>query len=115
EAAIDRELDAVLAQGVSAEEVASAIRRLKADAIYVRDSLSAGARILGEALAIGLTVEDVESWPDRIAEVTPDQVQAAAHAVLDSRRSVTALLLTETKPRSEAKPQAEAKQQAEAK
>lgn len=83
EAAIDRELDAVLAQGVSAEEVASAIRRLKADAIYVRDLLSAGARILGEALAIGLTVEDVESWPDRIAEVTPDQVQAAAHAVLD--------------------------------
>ena len=35
------------------------------------------ARMYGSALATGMTVDWVESWPDRIRAVTADQVQAA--------------------------------------
>ena len=48
---------------------------------------------MGAALAIGMTVEDVQAWPDRIGAVTVEQVNAAAKAVLKEGRSVTALLL----------------------
>ena len=47
-----------------------------------------------EALAIGLTVEDVEAWPDRIGAVTIEQISAAAKAVLKEGRSVTSYLLS---------------------
>ena len=83
----------LLENGVSEDEVARAKLRMRAQAIYARDGLRTGARVLGRALAIGRTVEDVESWPERIAAVTVDQVNRAARAVFVDRRSVTGLLL----------------------
>ena len=41
----------------------------------------------------GQTVEDVQTWLDRINAVTPDQVVAAARQYLDIRRSVTGYLV----------------------
>lgn len=102
EARIDAVLADVVDRGVTDQEVDIARQRLIADATYVRDLLTAGARILGEALAVGLDVEDVEQWPERIAAVTPEQVHAAARSVLDIRRSVTALLLPEAEPQASA-------------
>lgn len=93
ERAVDAELAAILEDGVTAEEVEAAVFRARASAIYARDSLSSGAYSLGAALSSGRTVEDVEDWPNRIAAVTPEQVQAAARAVLVDRASVTAILL----------------------
>ena len=55
--------------------------------------MSTGARILGRALAVGLKVEDVENWPERISAVTKAEVEAAARAVLKPNSSVTAILL----------------------
>jgi zinc protease len=49
-------------------------------------------RSFGAALATGGTVEDVEAWPDRIAAVTAQQVNAAAAYVFDLERSVTGRL-----------------------
>jgi zinc protease len=93
EAAVDAELARLLDEGVDAEEVARTKRRMLADAVYARDSLSNAARILGAALTSGETVADVEAWPARIRAVTPEQVAAAARQVLDRRRSVTGRLL----------------------
>ena len=49
--------------------------------------------MFGAALTSGRTVADVEAWPQRIAAVTVDQVNAAARAVLQPERSTTGLLL----------------------
>ena len=97
EQAVEAELQKIAKDGVTDDEVARAKKRMSTSAVYARDSLSTGARVLGAALAIGRTVEDVESWPDRISAVTPEQVTAAARAVFVEGRSVTALLLPEEK------------------
>ncbi len=82
--------------GVTEDELAIAKKRLQAEAVYARDQLDSGPRILGAALATGQTVEDVESWPERIEAVSIEQVNAAAKAVLASdKQSVTGLLLPE--------------------
>ena len=52
-------------------------------AVFARDSLSAGARAFGAALANGRAVEDVEAWPDRIGAVTVEQVNEAARALAE--------------------------------
>ncbi|OIR07929.1 protease 3 precursor [mine drainage metagenome] len=92
-AGLDSLLADVAARGLSAREVARAKAHLAIDAAYARDSLHTGARVLGAALAVGDRVADVEAWPERIAAVTPAEVNAAARAVLQARGAVTGLLL----------------------
>ncbi|MBL8835566.1 MAG: insulinase family protein [Alphaproteobacteria bacterium] len=93
EAAVDEELARVVADGVSPGEVARAIQRMQDSAVFGRDSLQTGARVFGQVLTTGGTIEDVEQWPERIAAVTAEQVNAAARAVLRPEASVTGLLL----------------------
>jgi len=93
EAAMQGEIAKLLKDGVSADEVKRAIERMQSAAIFARDDLSTGARVIGSALATGRTVADVETWPDHIAAVTVDEVNAAARLVLDERQSVTSVLL----------------------
>ncbi len=93
EAALQVEIDELLKSGVTAEEVARAKSRMSASAIYARDSAGRGARVLGAALAMGQTIEDVESWPERIEAVTLEQINEAAKAVMIESNSVTGLLL----------------------
>ena len=93
EAALRQEVARLLEDGVSEEEVETAKKRMIAQAVYARDALDTGPQIFGRALTTGQTVADVEAWPDRIAAVTAEQVNAAAKAVFDDRRSATGVLL----------------------
>jgi zinc protease len=93
ETALRVEVARLLADGVTDDEAARAKRRMVASAVYARDSLSTGARVIGSALTTGQSVDDVESWPERISAVSVDQINKAAAAVLRDTSSVTAYLL----------------------
>jgi len=95
EEAVEAEIRKLKQDGVTADELQRAKTSMQADAIYARDSMGAGARVLGAALASGQTIEDVESWPDRIGDVTAGQIKAAAQAVLITKNSVTGRLLSD--------------------
>ncbi|GGF15979.1 peptidase M16 [Aliidongia dinghuensis] len=82
-----------VAEGVTADEVERAKTRLKNEVLYANDSLSQPANVIGRALATGSSLADLDAWPDRIGAVTVDEVNAAAHAVLEGKTSVTARLL----------------------
>jgi zinc protease len=96
EAAMDAVLAEVIDKGVTAEELARSKNGLIASAAYAQDNQATLARWFGAALATGLTVEQVLSWPDRIERVTTDSVRAAARRYLDKRRSVTGYLIKDT-------------------
>jgi len=95
EAALDRAIASVVADGVTAAEVASAKRRLIAATIFAEDNASTLARALGTAIATGETIEDAQNWPLAIDAVTVEDVNAAAARYLDIRRSVTGYLVGE--------------------
>ncbi len=98
ERAVGREIDRILADGVTEDELARTQRRLLAEAVFARDSLGGAARAFGVALTSGQQVGDVEAWPSRIAAVTAAQILAAARHVLRPEQSVTALLLPAAEP-----------------
>ncbi len=100
EAAFDAEIADFLKSGATEEEVADAKRRLVAQAVFARDSLDGPARIIGEALATGGTVADIEAWPERIRGVTKADVDAAAKALLRENWSATGWLLPKDEPPS---------------
>ncbi|MAH85547.1 MAG: peptidase M16 [Rhodospirillaceae bacterium TMED8] len=95
EKAVQEEIKRIFKGEISYNEIKRAKERMQAAAIYARDSLSGGGRILGAALATGIPVDEVEAWPELIGAVTSEQVNNAARETLDLRHSVTGLLLRE--------------------
>ncbi len=93
EAGLDAALATFLAEGPSEVELTRARTRLVAETIFARDSQSSLARIFGASLAVGETVEDVLTWPERIEAVPREAVVEAARRYLRPDRSVTGLLL----------------------
>lgn len=92
EAALDAVVAKFMEDGVNAEDLARIKAQIRAEAIYGDDNTQGLARKYGAALAIGLSVEDIEAWPDILQAVTAEDVMAAAEAVLDRRHAVTGWL-----------------------
>jgi zinc protease len=93
EAAIDEVLADILKNGVTADEVAKKKAELLAETVYARDNQGTMARAFGVALTTGSTVEQVINWPERMQEVTVDDIKAVAAKIIDLRRSATGILL----------------------
>jgi zinc protease len=93
EAAVNAVIAEVSAHGISESELERAKTRLIADSMYAQDSQSTLARMYGAGLVVGMKVEEIRSWPDRIRAVTGDSVRNAARTWLDLRRAVTGHLV----------------------
>ena len=81
QSALLAELDRA-AKDLTEEEVRAAITRMQRQAVFARDSVTGPAMIVGQALATGSTLDDVETWPSQIASVT----------AADIRKTITYLL-----------------------
>lgn len=95
----EKAMDAVVAKfletGPDAEDFARIKTQIRAAQIYARDDVDGLAHDYGEALTVGLSIADVQDWPKVLDAVTPEQVMAAAHEVLDRRSAVTGWLMPE--------------------
>lgn len=96
--AVDEELARLINEGVTKREVDDAIERLKNHAAFARDSFGMASRVFGVALTSGGSIAEVEDWPERIGQVTADDVIAAARHVFEGTHHVTSELLP--KPQS---------------
>ncbi|MEM9967564.1 MAG: pitrilysin family protein [Pseudomonadota bacterium] len=95
EAAMDTALADFLREGVDAKQLDRIKMQIRANQIYARDNADRVANRYGRALAIGLSVEDVQEWPEILNAVTAEDIIAAARDVLDKRGSVTGWLMQE--------------------
>ncbi len=95
ETAMDGVLDKFLKDGVNPEDFARIKAKVRADEIYGRDDVQGLARQYGAALASGLSVGDVQDWPDVLQAVSAEDVMAAAKSVLNRKNAVTGWLTTE--------------------
>ncbi|SDK53825.1 M16 family metallopeptidase [Aliiruegeria lutimaris] len=92
EADMDRVIETFLTEGVDEASFERLKMQLRASEIFRKDSLQGLARAYGEALTSGLTVEDVQAWPEILQQVTPEDVEAAAARLFDKRKAVTGYL-----------------------
>ncbi|MCR8826902.1 M16 family metallopeptidase [Pseudosulfitobacter koreensis] len=95
EDAMDAALVSFMEEGIDAEQLERIKLQLRAQQIYARDDADGVANRYGAALTSGLTVEDVQAWPDVLQAVTEEDIMAAAASVLRPEGSVTGWL---TKP-----------------
>ncbi|MDO5631178.1 MAG: pitrilysin family protein [Paracoccus sp. (in: a-proteobacteria)] len=98
----EAELNRVLARFVETGPDAEALERVKtqirAARIYAQDSAHGRAYDYGQGLSTGLTIQDVNDWPDILAAVTANDVMTAARDLLSSDATVTGWLLPATQP-----------------
>lgn len=90
EDAMDAALADFLTTGPDAEQMERIRTQLRASEIYAMDSVEGLARRYGAALAIGMSVSDVQAWPDVLQAVTAQDVLDAAALLLNRDQSVTA-------------------------
>ena len=99
---IEAEMDAVLSRFFEEGVDPAALERIKmqvrAGQIYAADNVEGMANRYGEALTSGLSVADVQAWPEAVRAVTAEDVMAAAREVLDRAKAVTGHLAAEDAP-----------------
>ncbi|MFZ1814653.1 MAG: pitrilysin family protein [Rhizobiaceae bacterium] len=88
-------VEKLVVEGVTQEEVDNARESLIKAAFFERDSQTSMARLYGTVIATGGTIDDVAQWPQRLADVTVEQVNEVARKWLSGGRQVTAYLLPE--------------------
>lgn len=95
EDAMDAAIKSFMETGVDAAQLERIKYQIRANQIYARDDADSVARRYGRALATGLSVEDVQDWPDVLKKVTAEDIMQAAEKIFDRRRSVTGWLMKE--------------------
>ncbi len=92
EDAMDQVLKDFLETGVDEDQLARIKMQIHAAQIYARDDVGSFANRYGSGLSQGLTVEDIQAWPDILANVTSDQIMTAARDVFNRNNAVTGWL-----------------------
>ncbi len=93
EDAMDQSVADFIAEGVNEEDLERIKMQLRASQTYARDNVDGIGNRYGRALTSGLTVEDVQAWPDILQAVTGEEIIAAAREVLQPESSVTGWLM----------------------
>ncbi len=91
---MDKVIADLLAGGIDPKQFARLKTQLRADLVYRKDDVGDLAEDYGAALTSGLTIADVQDWPDVLKAVTPEDVMKAARTVLDRRHAVTGWAMT---------------------
>ncbi|HEX3756650.1 MAG TPA: pitrilysin family protein [Rhizomicrobium sp.] len=94
EKAVDQVMAGFAAAPPRASDLARAKTELVAAVTYRRDRQYSLASSYGQALVIGLTVQDVNAWPSRIRAVMANNVKRAAGS-LSRKEAVSAYLVPE--------------------
>lgn len=96
EDALDQAVAEFLEEGIDDEQLERIKFQLKAQQIYALDNIEGIARRYGSSLTTGLTVEDVQAWPDILQATTEEDILAAAREVFNRDASVTGWLMSDT-------------------
>lgn len=89
EAAMDSAIADFLANPIDPAELESIRTQSRASEIYALDNVEGLARRYGVALTQGLTVADVQAWPQVLQEVTEADIKTVAAKVLNRDQAVT--------------------------
>lgn len=92
EDAMDQVLTDFLETGIDEDQLARIKMQIRASQIYARDNVGSLANRYGSGLSQGLTVDDIQAWPDILQAVTSDQIMTAARDVFNRNNAVTGWL-----------------------
>ena len=94
ERALDDTIEQFMKDGVDEAQLNRIKMQLRAGQVYERDNVNSLARRYGSALSQGLTIKDIQDWPDLLQAVTEEDILVAARDVLNRDHAVTGYLMS---------------------
>jgi zinc protease len=95
EDAMDVAVASFMKEGVGPSRLERLKKQFRAQQIYARDNVDGIAQRYGSALTTGLTVKDVQAWPEILQAIRPEEIMAVAKKVIIPETSVTGWLMKE--------------------
>jgi zinc protease len=92
EAALDAAVAEFLDEGIDDDQLERIRTQIRAALIYEEDDIQSLARSYGMALTSGLTIADIDGWPEILKSVTEEEILEAAARVFDRTNAVTGWL-----------------------
>jgi len=89
ETAMDKAIADFLAADIDPAQMESLRTQFRASEVYAKDNVEGLANRYGAALTQGLTIQDVQDWPQVLQDVTAADVKAVAAKVLNRNQAVT--------------------------
>lgn len=93
EQALDDAIAEFIEEGVDSEQFERIKMQLRASRIYSEDNIESLARRYGAGLTSGLTIADIDAWPDILQSVSRQDVIEAAKAIFDRNKAVTGWIM----------------------
>jgi zinc protease len=93
ETALAKEVAALASDGMTEAETEDAKRGFLARTAYDDDNPQSRAQSYGGQIALGLTLEEIESWPDAVARVTRADIKRVAEKYIAKAEPVIGVLL----------------------
>lgn len=78
--------------GITEDRFTLQKKKYEYESIYLRDSIFQPAQIVGEALSIGIALEEIESWDEFLNDITIDDVKNELKKFIKNNNYVTGLL-----------------------
>jgi zinc protease len=86
---LDEVIKNFVRDGVDEEQLRRIKMQIRASHIYAEDDVFGLAKAYGSALTSGLSIADIQSWPEKLSSVTSAEILTTAELLLDKRKSVT--------------------------
>lgn len=91
--AIMKEIKDILNGAFSDKEIKDAKSRMLSGLIYLNDSPQGAASVVGEMLSDGVSLSEINSYPDKIKAISKDELIKAAKLIFNQASKVSGLLL----------------------
>lgn len=92
ERALRSEIEKIIVEGVTEEELARVKAQVVAGHVYQRDSIQSQAMQLGRMESIGLSFRDIDAVLEKLKAVTADQIRAVAKRYFNDDSLTVAVL-----------------------
>lgn len=89
EAAMDAAISEFMDTPIDSDHLKRIKMQLRASQVYARDNVQGMANLYGRGLTTGLTIQDIQDWPEIVQSITEDEIKTALRAVLNKKQSVT--------------------------
>ena len=89
---IDNAISAAIEKKITNRKLTIQKRKYLYDSIYLRDSIIQPAQIIGEALTVGLTLNQIEKWNDNINNLKLEDVVKELKSFMSNKKFVNGIL-----------------------
>lgn len=100
EKTLAEELEKLVRDGVTAEEIENTKDYILAELVYTQDDIIKASQTLASLYASGMPIQEIESWPDSIKAVTPEEINQVLREVFAHSQPVVGRLVPKNSKKS---------------